>query len=227
MSPKTKDKAPDPWGTATAEVTVDEVLRLMKPTACVTEEIKAALASELPGGCPTVAGVCEMTPLRLAAKLIGTPLVDEDALFDIARDLITAFREMSGASPAPEPEAAPPAREVPQVPRPEVPPGFPGGKERTEAEWRRLLREASTGGEKSMSGDIEPGKTVIDWFSTMSGDVHLDGTIVLGDSSTMSGDITGTAYVPRGVRFSTMSGGKHVTVQARSYEELAKLAGLA
>jgi hypothetical protein len=68
---------------------------------------------------------------------------------------------------------------------------------------------------------------VIDWFSTMSGSVHLEETIVLGDSSTMSGSITGTAYVPRGVRFSTMSGSKHVTVHAKSYEDLARLAGLA
>jgi hypothetical protein len=61
----------------------------------------------------------------------------------------------------------------------------------------------------------------------MSGDVVLDGTIVLGGGSTMSGDLRGTVYVPRGVSISTMSGGDHLAVHEKSWEDLARRAGLA
>jgi hypothetical protein len=61
----------------------------------------------------------------------------------------------------------------------------------------------------------------------MSGSVTLDGTIVLGNSSTMSGSLHGTAYVPHGVTITTMSGSYHLAVYEESNERLARRAGLA
>lgn len=205
------------WATATAGVSVDEALRLMKPTPRVTEEVKAALATELPGVCGSVAEVAGMSPLVLASRLIGMQFVDEDDLVGIARDLVAAFRDMSGSGTAQAGDQAPAAAVKPPAEKKAAP---------GEAGYRALLIAASTGREKSMSGTIRPGATVIGSFSTMSGSVHLEGTVVLEDSSTMSGDITGTAYVPAGVRFSTMSGSKRVTVHAMTWEALARQAKL-
>lgn len=68
------------------EATIDEALRLMKPTVHVTEEVKAALATELPGISGSVAEIARMSPLRLASRLIGTEGVEEDDLMDVARE---------------------------------------------------------------------------------------------------------------------------------------------
>lgn len=395
------------------EATVDEALRLMKPTVCVTEEVKAALATELPGISGSVAEIARMSPLRLASRLIGTVGVAEDDLMGIARELIAAFREMLGPDSAPpqpqgplnvtvtvekklgeltagellarlaagpgefgdiaealratrlvqaagqNPWAVPagdgtldvtatagylgylsrpgsipqrlwpprtgtrPAtleavfgrearlmlnpftgrefsgldewgndwstlpdavhlamlwavatghRNLPPVPdarrltgdlfarkRPaylqEVVEDFEEARRhdpqlasmsrwftaetaaglaaaqarprRSEDDWRKLLLDAAQGHRSSMSGDIRLGATVVQSFKTMSGDVVLDGTIVLGGGSTMSGDLRGTVYVPRGVSISTMSGSDHLAVYARSWEDLAYQAGLA
>jgi hypothetical protein len=83
------------------ESTIDEALRLMKPTVILTEEVKAALATQLPGISGSVTEIARMTPLRLASRLIGTEGVEEDDLMDVARELIAAFRAMLGEDPAP------------------------------------------------------------------------------------------------------------------------------
>jgi hypothetical protein len=85
----------------TDEATIDEALRLMKPTIHVTLEVKAALATELPGIADSVAEVARMRPLRLASRLIGLQDVQEDDLMDVAADLIASFRKMLGEDAAP------------------------------------------------------------------------------------------------------------------------------
>ena len=394
------------------EATVDEALRLMKPTVLVTEEVLAALATELPGISGSVTEIARMSPLRLASRLIGTQGVEEDDLMDIARELIAAFREMLGLDSAPpqaqaplnvtvtaekrlgdltarellarlaadpgqfdeiaealaatrlvrqagqNPWAVPDAsggldvaatagyldylsrpgsipqrlwpprggtrpetleslfgrearlmlnpftgqafsgldewgndwnelpetdhlamlwavtaghRNLPPVPdarrltddlfarkRPaylreitedfaearrhdpqlasmsryftgETAGGLPAVQappRRTEEDYLGLLLGAAQGCRNSMSGGMHLGAVVIRGFSVMSGSVHLDGTIVLGKSSTMSGSLHGTCYVPRGVRITTMSGSDALAVYEKSYEDLARRAGL-
>jgi hypothetical protein len=395
------------------EATIDEALRLMKPTPHVGEEVKAALATELPGIAGSVAEIARMSPLRLASRLIGTEGVAEDDLMDVARELIASFRGMLGLDSAPPQPQGPlnvtvsvekrlgeltarellarlagdpaqfddiaaalratrlvrhagqgpwavPAggggldvartaeyleylsrpgsvpqrlwpprdgtrpetlesvfgrearlmvnpftgqmfagldewgndwnelpeadhlamlwavatghRNLPPVPdarrltddlfarkRPaymrEITEDFAAARlrdpqlasmsrwftedaaaglttaararpQRTEGEYREMLLGAAQSHRSSMSGDIRLGDTVVQSFKTMSGDVILNGTIVLGGGSTMSGDLRGTAYVPRGVRFSTMSGDDNLTVYEKSYEDLARRAGL-
>jgi hypothetical protein len=214
----------DPWGDATAEATVDEALRLMKPTVHVTEPVKAALATELPGISDSVTEIAHMSPLRLASRLIGTRFVDEDDLFDIAKDLIAGFQAMLGPQPEPEAEPKPQPEKPKAAPAPE--PRTRQKSARTEEEYRRLLLGSAQGRKSTMSGDIRLGATVIESFETMSGDVTLDGTIVLSGGSTMSGDLRGSAYMPRGARISTISGDDRLDVRVESYEELARLAGL-
>ena len=392
-----------------AEATIDEALRLMKPTPHVTEEVKAALASQLPGISGSVAEIARMTPLRLASKLIGMQGAAEDDLMDIARELISSFRAMLGLdSPQPAPlnvtvavekklsdltarelltrlaaepgefddiatalretrvvqQAGQPAwavpggdgaldvvrtaeyleylsrpgsvpqrlwpprsgtrpetlesvfgrearlmvnpftgrqfsgldewgndwrelpeadhlamlwavatshRNLPPVPdarrltddlfarkRPpylrEITEDFaearrhdpqlaamsrwfttgdataaalaPARSRRSEEDYRAMLLGAAQGHRGSMSGSIRLGPVVIRSFETMSGSVHLDGTVVLGSSSTMSGSLNGTAYVPPGAGISTMSGSDRLVVYVKSYEELARRAGL-
>jgi hypothetical protein len=392
------------------EATIDEALRLMKPTTHVTEEVKAALATELPGISDSVTEIARMSPLRLASKLIGTQGVAEDDLMDVAREIIASFKAMLGTDSAqpqgplnvtvvtekrlgeltaqellarlaagpgefddiaaalqatrpvrlagqnpwavpasdgtldvartaeyleylsrpgsvpqrlwpprsgtrPEtlesvfgrearlmvnpftgqafsgldewgndwnelPEAVHLAmlwavatghRNLPPVPdarrltddlfarkRPaylreieedfaearrhdpqlaamsrwfigEAAAGLTGTQPRPrrgEEDYRRMLSGAAQSHRSSMSGDIRLGETVVQSVKTMSGDVVLNGTIVLGGGSTMSGDLRGTAYVPRGTGFSTMSGDDSLTVYEKSYEELARRAGL-
>lgn len=392
------------------EATIDEALRLMKPTVILTEEVKAALAGQLPAISDSVADIARMSPLRLASRLIGMQNAEEDDLLDIARELIAAFRAMLGPDPsrpqepvhvtvtaekrlsdltarellellASDPgqldDIAPVLRQTRQVraagespwavpdtdgnldvaatmdylgylsrpgsipqrlwpPRGGTRPGtlesvlgretrlmlnpftgqaFSGLDEygndwgtlpeavhlamlwavatghrnlppvpdarrltddlfarrqpayvreitedfeaarrrdpqlasmtryftgeaaagltgaqarprRTEQDWRRMLLDAAQSHRSSMSGDIRLGGTVIQSFRTMSGDVVLDGTIVLDGGSTMSGDLRGTAYVPRGARISTMSGDDRLDVYERSWEDLARQAGL-
>ena len=397
---------------AADEATIDEALRLMRPTPHVTPEVKAVLGTELPGIAGSVAEIAQMRPLRLASRLMGTPGTAEDDLMDIAKELIASFRELLGEDSAPPSPQAPlnvtvavekrlneltarellarlaadpgqfdeiaevlratrPVRVAGQNPwavpgtsggldvartaeyldylarpgsipqrlwpprggtRPETlesvfgrearlmlnpftgqtfagfdewgndwndlpetdhlamlwavatghrnlppvpdarrltddlfarkrpaylreiaedftearrhdpqlagmsryftleasagPPAAQTRAHRSEEEYREILLGAAQGRRDSMSGSIRLGGTVIESFSTMSGSVHLDGTVVLGSSSTMSGSLHGTAYVPRGVRISTMSGSDHLTVYARSYEDLARLVGL-
>jgi hypothetical protein len=399
--------------TPSDEATVDEALRLMKPTVHVTEEVKASLAGQLPGISDSVTAIAHMGPLRLAVALIGTQGVAEDDLTDIARDLIAAFGKMLGEAAAPArqsplnvtvttekklgemtaaellgrlvgdpsqfdeiaealrntrlvrlagrhpwvlpaadgsldtaatldylgylsrpgsvpqrlwpprggtrpatlesvfggesllmvnpftgqafsgfdewgndwnalPEAVHLAmlwavttghRNLPAVPdarrltddlfarkRPaylrEIAEDFeearrrdpqlaamtryfsgetaagplapaPAISRRTEDDYRRILSGAAQGRRDVMSGSIRLGPVVIDSFSTMSGSIHLEGTVVLGSSSTMSGSLNGTAYVPRGVRISTMSGSDHLALYVRSYEDLCRQAGVA
>jgi hypothetical protein len=87
------------------EATIDEALRLMEPTAHVTEPVKAALATELPGISGSVTEIAGMSPL--ASRLIGMEAVTglegvaEDDLMDIARDLIAGFKAMLGLDTAP------------------------------------------------------------------------------------------------------------------------------
>ena len=398
---------------AADEATIDEALRLMKPTPHVTPEVLAALATQLPGISSSVTEIAHMSKLRLAIRLMGTEGVAEDDLTDVARELIASFKELLGEDSAPpQPQAPlnvtvavekrlneltarelldrlaadpgqfdeitealrvtrqvrqagqspwavsgvsggldvaatadyldylsrpgsipqrlwPPRggtrpetlesvfgrearlmlnpftgqefagfdewgndwndlpeadhlamlwavatghRNLPPVPdarrltddlfarkRPaylrEIAEDFTEARRhdpqlasmtryfsgetaawtaaaqalprRTENDYREMLLGAAQGRRDSMSGSIRLGGTVIESFSTMSGSVHLDGTVVLGSSSTMSGSLHGTAYVPRGVRISTMSGSDHLTVYARSYEDLARLVGLA
>jgi hypothetical protein len=395
------------------EATIDEALRLMKPTPHVGEEVKAALATELPGISGSVTEIAQMSPLRLASRLIGTSGVAEDDLMDVARELIASFRGMLGLDSAPpqpqgplnvtvaverqlgeltarelltrlaadpgqfddiaaalratrlvrqareSPWAVPAAdgsldaartaeyleylsrpgsipqrlwpprggarpgtlesvfgrearlmanpftgrqfsgldewgndwnelpeadhlamawavatghRNLPPVPdarrltddlfarrRPAyireiaedfaearrrdpqlagmsrwfteetaagMAPAASARPRRTEEEYREMLANSAQGHRSSMTGDIRLGETVIRSFKTMSGDVVLNGTIVLDGGSTMSGDLRGTAYVPRGVRFSTMSGDDMLAVHEKSYEDLARRAGL-
>jgi hypothetical protein len=224
---KTESKSHrSPWDAATAEATVDEALRLMKPTAHVTDEVKAALATELPGISGSVAEIAAMTPLRLASRLIGTEYVAEEDLFDIARELIASFRALLGTEPA-QPQPAPAPAPPPVAPARAQSRKTPPGKPLTEDEYRKVVFGAAEARRDSMSGSVHLGATVIESFSTMSGNVHLDGTVVLGSSSTMSGGLSGTAYVPRGVSISTMSGSNRLVVRVRSYEDLARQAGLA
>lgn len=392
------------------EATVDEALRLMRTTVHVTDEVKAALATQLPGISDSVGEIARMGPLRLASRLIGMEGVQEDDLIDVARDLIAGFREMLGEDSAPPqpqgplnvtvqvgkrlneltprellgrlaedpsqfddvaealratrlvrkagenpwavpvagggldvartmeylehlsrdggipqrlwpvrtgerpgtlesafgrearlmfnpftgktfagldewgndwgelPEAdhlamlwavatghrnLPPAldarrltddlfarrrpaylREItedfaearrrdPQLASmsryftAETASGLAAGQARPrlgEEDYLKMLRGAAQGHRSSMSGDIRLGATVIESFKTMSGDVVLDGTIVLGSSSTMSGDLRGTAYVRRGVRISTMSGSNSLDVYEKPDEDLARRA---
>jgi hypothetical protein len=393
------------------EATIDEALRLMKPTPHVGEEVKAALATQLPGIAGSVAEVAGMTPLRLASKLIGTLGVAEDDLMDVARELIASFRGMLGTDSAPaqpqgplsvtvvtekrlgeltarellarlaadpgqfddvaealratrlvrqageHPWAVPAAdgtldvaatagyleylsrpgsvpqrlwpphagkrpatleavfgrearlmlnpftgqqfsgldewgndwnelpeadhlamlwavatghRNLPPVPDPrrltddlfarkrpaylrEVIEDFAEARRRdpqlaamsrhfapeaaaglraqarprrTEDDYRQVLLGAAQARRDLVSGSVRLGPVVIESFSTMSGSVHLDGTVVLGSSETLSGSLHGTAYVPRGVRISTMSGSDSLAVYVKSYEELARRAGL-
>lgn len=394
------------------EATVDEALRLMKPTVHVTEEVKAALATELPGISGSVAEIAGMSPLRLASRLIGTQGVQEDDLIDVARDLIAGFRGMLGTDSAPSqpqgplsvtvvtekrlneltarellarlaadpgqfddiaealratravrqagqhpwavpgegggldvtataayleylsrpgsipqrlwpprggarpetleslfgresrlmvnpftgqlfsgldewgndwselPEAdhlamlwavAAGHRNLPPVPdarrltddlfakkRPaylrEVTEDFAEARRHdpqlasmsryftgetaaglaavraqprhTEEDYLKMLLGAAQGHKSSVSGDIRLGATVVESFKTMSGDVVLNGTVVLRGGGTMSGDIKGTAYVPRGVTISTISGDDRLDVYVRSYADLARQAGL-
>jgi hypothetical protein len=233
VTAKGKDQR-GPWGEATAEATVDEALRLMKPTRHCTPEVLALLAAELPGISGSVSEIAAMKPLRLASRLIGMQFVDEDDLFDIARDvdeddlfdiardLIAGFQAMLG--PQPEPEAKPEPEQPKAAPAPEQ--RARQKSARTEEEYRRLLLGSAQGRKSTMSGDIRLGATVIESFETMSGDVTLDGTIVLSGGSTMSGDLRGSAYMPRGARISTISGDDRLDVRVESYEELARLAGL-
>jgi hypothetical protein len=394
------------------EATIDEALRLMKPTVHVTLEVKAALATELPGIADSVAEVARMRPLRLASRLIGLQDVQEDDLMDVAADLIASFRKMLGLdSGPPQPQgplnvtvavekrldeltarelltrlAADPGQfdeitealaatrpvrlaganpwavpgsngsldvartaeyleylsrpgSVPQrlwPPRTGTRPesleslfgresrlmvnpftgqAFSGFDEwgndwnelpeadhlamlwavatghrnlppvldarrltddlfarkrpaylreitedfaearrhdpqlasmsryfagatatglaaaqaqprRTEEDYRKMLYGAAQAHRSSMSGDIRLGATVVESFRTMSGDVVLHGTVVLGGGGTMSGDLRGTAYVPRGVSISTVSGDNSLDVYVRSHEDLARQAGL-
>lgn len=391
------------------EATIDEALRLMKPTAHVTPEVIAALATELPGISGSVTEIARMTPLRLASRLIGTEGVAEDDLMDVARELIASFRAMCGLDSAPQgpvqvtvvtekllgemtarelltrlagdpgqydeiaealratrlvrqagqhpwaiPDVGAPNIDVARtaeyleylsrpgsVPQRLWPPRggtrletlesvfgrearlmlnpftgreFSGLDEwgndwsdvaeadhlamlwavatrhrnlpavldarrltddlfarkrpaylreitedfaearrhdpqlasmsryftpgamagltaqaaprRTPEDYREMLAGVAQAHKSSMSGDIRLGETVIESFKTMSGDIVLNRTIVLGGGSTMSGDLRGTAYVPRGVGFSTMSGNDSLTVYEMSYEELARRAGL-
>lgn len=394
------------------EATIDEALRLMKPTPHVTEPVKAALATELPGISDSVTEITQMSPLRLAARLIGTEGVAEDDLMDIARELIASFKGMLGLDSAQPQQQGPlnvtvaiekrldeltprelltrladdpsqfddiavalratrlvrqvgqdlwavpadgngldvartmeyleylsrpgsipqrrwpvrngtrPAtlesvfghevrlmfnpftgqqfsgldewgndwnalpeavhlamlwavatshRNLPSVPdarrltddlfaenRPaylqEIVEDFDEARRhdpqlasmsryfteemaaglspartqtrRTEEDYLNLLLGAAQSRRSSMSGDIRLDETVIQSFTTMSGDVVLGGTVVLGSSSTMSGNLRGIAYVPRGVRISTMSGGDRLTVYEKSYADLARQAGL-
>ncbi len=395
------------------EATIDEALRLMKPTAHVTEPVKAALATELPGISGSVTEIAGMSPLRLATRLIGLEGVAEDDLMDVARELIASFKKMLGLDSAPAqpqgplnvtvalqkrldeltprelltrlagdpsqfddiaaalratrlvrqagqdlwvipgdgggvdvaataeyleylsrpgsipqrlwpprggarpaaleavfgretrlmlnpftgqafsgydewgndwnalPEAvhlamlwavATSHRNLPPVPdarrltddlfaekRPaylrEIIEDFEEARRhdpqlasmsryfteetaagmttaqarprRTEEDYRNLLLNAAQGHKSTMSGGIRLGPVVIRSFDAMSGGAVLDDTIVLGSSSVMSGGLSGTAYVPRGVSISAMSGGDNLTVYVRSYEDLARQAGLA
>jgi hypothetical protein len=216
------------------EITVDEALRLMKPTAHITDVVKGALAVQLPGISSSVFEIAQMKPLRLAAGLIGLEVVipsavTEEDLLDVARELISSFRAMLDLDSSPPPgsvnvavsvETATAGRPRPRPrPRPQPP--------RAEDECRKLLLNAAEGRRTAMSGSLEIGPVVVDSFSTMSGSVHLNGTIVLGNSSTMSGSLNGTAYVPAGTRISTMSGSNRLAVHAMSYADLARRAGLA
>jgi hypothetical protein len=395
------------------EATIDEALRLMKPTVHVTREVKAALATQLPGISDSVGEIARMSPLRLAVALIGTGGTEEDDLADIARDLIAGFRELLGPDSAPSQPQGPlnvtvqvekrldelTAREllarlaadpgqfddIAEALRttrlvqkagaaPWVIPGLGGGIEvtataeyleylskpgsipqrlwpprggtrpetlesvfgrearlmlnpftgqafagldewgndwnelpeadhlamlwavaashrnlppvpdarrltddlfarkrpaylreiaedfaearrhdpqlasmsryftqgaaagltaaqarpcRTEEDYLDILLGAAQARRSSMSDGIDLGAVVIKGFRTMSGDVRLSGTIVLGSSSTMSGSLSGTAYVPRGVRMTTMSGSNSLAVYEKSYADLARRAGLA
>lgn len=111
--------------------------------------------------------------------------------------------------------------------------GLPGqaarapGRSRPERDYGDMLREAAQSRRDLISGSVHLGPVVIRSFSTMSGSVTLDGTIVLGNSSTMSGSLHGTAYVPHGVTITTMSGSYHLAVYEESNERLARRAGLA
>jgi hypothetical protein len=394
------------------EATIDEALRLMKPTPHVTPEVKAALATELPGIADSVTEIARMSPLRLASKLIGTEGVAEDDLMDVARELIAAFRAMLGLDSAP-PQPQGPLNMTVQVEKrlgeltarellghlvadpgqfddvaealratrlvrhagqsPWAIPGLGGGLDvtataeyleylsrpgsipqrlwpprggtrpetlesafgrearlmvnpftgqtfagfdewgndwnelpetdhlamrwavatghrnlppvpdarrltddlfakkrpaylreitedftearrhdpqlaamsryftgetatglaaaqarprRSEEDYLKLLLGAAQGDRTSMSGDIRLGATVVESFKTMSGDVVLNGTVVLRGGSTMSGDLKGTCYVPRGVTISTISGDDRLDVYVRSYADLARQAGL-
>jgi hypothetical protein len=89
------------------EVSIEEALRLMKPTKHINEPVKAGLATELPGICRSVSEVAAMRPLLLASRLIGLPDVDETALLDIAREITASFRDMLGL------EASAPAAQAP------------------------------------------------------------------------------------------------------------------
>jgi hypothetical protein len=200
-----------------SEVTVDEALRLMKPTALVTEEIKAALATQLIAVSDSPAEIAEMSPLLLASRLIGMNGTEEEELLGIARELAAAFRAMledgSARKPAKAP-ARPPAPSRQGIPR------LP------DEDYRAALRAVSLGRQTAMSGDIRLGPVVIDSFDTMSGSVTLEDTIVLGHSSTMSGSIHGTAYATGGTRIFTMSGGNNLVLRVVPYEELARRAGV-
>jgi hypothetical protein len=395
------------------EATIDEALRLMKPTPHVTPDVKAALATQLPGIADSVTEIANMTPLRLARRLMGMQGVEEYDLMDVARELIAAFKGLLGLPSAPSQPQAPlnvtvqvekrlnelTARELlarlaadpgqfddiaaalratRQVQRagtsPWAVPGASGnldvartaeyldylsrpgsipqrtwpprggtrpetlesvfGREarmmlnpftgqmfsgldewgndwndlpeadhlamlwavaaghrnlpsvpdarrltddlfarkrpaylqeiaedfeearrhdpqlaamtryftqdaaagpaaaqtrprHTEDEYRTVLLGAARARQDLMSGSVRLGPVVVKSFSTMSGSVHLDGTIVLGSSETMSGSLHGTAYVPRGVTISTMSGSDRLAVYEKSYADLARQAGLA
>lgn len=397
------------------EATIDEALRLMKPTAHLTPEVRAALATQLPGISDSVTEVARMSPLRLASRLIGLEGVAEDDLIDVARDLITAFRQMLGLDSAPSPQpqgplsvtvvtekklgeltarellarlAADPSefddiaaalaatrpvraargnpwavpvpgggldvaltaeyleylsrpgsvpqrlwpprtgarpetleavfgrearlmlnpftgqafsgldewgndwndlpeadhlamlwavatghRNLPPVPdarrltddlfarkrpaylreitedftearrhdpqlaavtryfTPEAAAGLTGAAQarprRTEDDYRALLLGAAQSRRDVMNSSIRLGPVVIEAFSTMNGSVHLDGTVVLGSSSAGNGSLYGTAYVPAGVRITTTNGSDRLAVYVRSYEDLARQAGLA
>jgi hypothetical protein len=393
------------------EATIDEALRLMKPTVLITDEIKAALAVTLPGISDSLAEIARMTPLRLASRLIGMPGAEEDDLLDIACELTATLKAMLGLGSA-QPQgplgvtvtagkrpgdltvrellerlAAEPGefddiaaalratrpvraagqnpwalpdgsggldaartaeyleylsrpgsipqrlwpphggtrpatlesvfgrearlmlnpftgavfsgldewgndwnalpeqvhlamlwavagghRNLPAVPdarrltgdlfarkRPaymrEIAEDFEEARRRdpqlaamsrwftgetaagtaspaprarrTEDEYRQILRGAAQARRDLMSGSIRLGPVVVASFSTMSGSVHLDGTVVLGHSDTMSGSLDGTAYVPHGVTISTMSGSCRLDVYEKSWADLARQAGLA
>jgi hypothetical protein len=395
------------------EATVDEALRLMKPTAHVTPEVKAALATQLPGISDSVAEIARMSPLRLASRLIGTEGTEEDDLMGIARELIASFREMLGLDSAP-PQPQGPLNVTVQVekrlgeltPRellarlagdpgqfddiaaalqatrlvlqagqnPWAVPGTDGGLDvartaeyleylsrpgsvpqrlwpprggtrpgtlesvfgrearlmvnpftgqafagldewgndwgglpeadhlamlwavatshrnlpsvtdtrrltddlfarkrpayireitedfteacrrdpqlaamsryftqdtaaglaapraaprRTEEDYLRLLLDAAQVRKNIASGGLRLGPVIIRSFDVGGGGANLNGTIVLGDSSVMSGGIRGTAFVPRGVSITVMSGGDSLDLYERSYEALARQAGLA
>jgi hypothetical protein len=396
------------------EATIDEALRLMKPTPHVTEEVKAALATGLPGVSGSVTEIAQMSPLRLASRLMSLKgVAEDDDLMDVARELIASFKAMLGLDSAPSQPTGPlnvtvalekrlgeltprelltrlagdpgqfddiaaalratrlarqagqdlwvipgdgggidvartveyleylsrpgsipqrlwpprggtrPAtleaifgretrlvlnpftsqafsgfdewgndwnalpetvhlamlwaaaaghRNLPPVPdarrltddlfaerRPaylreiiedfeearrrdpqlagmtryfteETAAGLSAGQarpRRTEDDYRKLLLGAAQGHKDVMSGGIRLGPVVIRSFEAMSGGAVLDGTIVLGNSSDMSGGLRGTAYVPHGVSISAMSGRDDLTVYVRSYAGLTSQAGLA
>jgi hypothetical protein len=389
------------------ETTIDEALRLMRPTPHVGDEVKAALASELPGISGSITEIAQMSPLRLASRLIGLEGVAEDDLMDIARELIASFKAMLGLDAAPAPTPGPvnvtvalekrldeltprelltrlagdpsqfddiatalratrlvlqagqnpwaipgaggldvtrtmeyleylsrpgsipqrlwPARggarpetleslfghEVRLMINPFTGQQFSGLDEwgndwnalpetvhlamlwavaashrnlpsaldarrltddlfaqtrpaymqeivedfeearrhdpqlasmsryfteetaagrpaprRTEEDYLNLLLNVAQAHRGAMGGDIRLGEVVIQSFKTLGGDVVLRDTIVLRNSGTSGGSLYGTAYVPRGVRISTLGGNDRLNVYEKSYEDLARRAGL-
>jgi hypothetical protein len=213
----------DAWGEATKpEATIDEALRLIRPGRHLTPEVIALLATELPGVSASVSEVAAMTPLRLAAKLIGMPSVEEDHLMDIAREVIANFQALLAQGQPAAPRAETPAPPPPPAARKA---DAPKGK-LPEREYRALLHGAAQGRLRPMSGTVSKGPVVIQGFTGMSGTVKLNGTIILSDSSTMSGTVCGTAYAPPGVSVTTLSGDNDLDLRTESYEALCKRAGL-
>jgi hypothetical protein len=98
---------------------------------------------------------------------------------------------------------------------------------RTEEDYLNLLLGAAQASRNSAAGDVRLGETVIRSFRTAAGEVALRGTIVLSSSGTVAGNLSGTAYVPRGVTISTVAGSNRLDVYEKSYEDLARRAGLA
>ncbi len=99
-------------------------------------------------------------------------------------------------------------------------------RELTEGDYRQMLMDNAQAPRNQSSGAVHLNAELITSFSTMSGSVHLDSTIVLQTSGTMSGSLNGTVYVPRGVQIYTQSGSNHLKTYVRSYENLCRLAGL-
>jgi len=102
----------------------------------------------------------------------------------------------------------------------------PKPKVLTEEDYRQLLYKHAQAPRNQMSGSINLGNILIRSFETMGGSVNLSNTIVLENSGTLGGALNGTAYVPIGVRITTMGGGNRLATYECSYKELCRRAGL-
>lgn len=198
--------------------TMSAVFDLMEPQGIITNDVLLALDQLFGERLISEFAAFDVRTLATEISVRRSALValipQTITSIDLAKELLDILRKLEYID-APAPTAGP-AKAAPAPEQEE--------RSRDDDWYREQLEAVASLDRHAMSNDLTIVHEVVRTARTMSGNIDLNGAIVLGQLSTMSGNVFGEAYFAPHADVSSMSGNVSVRAKRLSWPDLYKKA---